>query len=200
MIAKYWKKIVSVFVILGAVGAYIGNFNNYAIVVDMFDSTMSTENQIHGIWLSKYNYPVTGGTLEVEGTTEYFKNNTYNFTGRIGLKVSVKDHKIEALYNVDGVGDWQSDTDSLTVKLNEIHSWPETLSYNGHLLDTRSPKKGLTTNLPKIEDVLPKGTSDDFKIVKIVGDSMLLETDAPNGEKFSILALRQTEKFQRQPL
>lgn len=197
MFAQYKKKIVSVALFIGVIGAFLGNLNHFPAFLNNFKSGVPEEPNLHGIWLSKYSYPVAGGTLEVHGTTEYFKNNNYNFIGEIGLRINSEGNSVYALYNVDSTGVWQADSKSLTIRLEDMHSWPRLASFNGKPIDINFSKSILGRDFPKIEEAFPTGVSEEFKIVDLGEDRFVLNTDAPNGETFDIAMLKQKVRFQR---
>lgn len=197
MFAKYKKKIISVCLFIGVLGTYLGKLNNFPAFLNNFIPNNTAESDIHGIWLSKYSYPVTGGTIEVHGTTEYFKNNSYNFIGEIGLRINSGANSIYTQYNVDGTGVWQADSKSLTIRLDDMHSWPKFVSYNGKPVDISLSKSMLGKDFPKIEDSYPKGVTEEFKIIDLSEQKIVIETDAPNGKTFNIAMVKQTKRFQR---
>lgn len=197
MFAKYKKKILSAVVLIGISGAFLGNLNHFPAFLSNFIPNNSAESHIHGIWLSKYSYPIAGGTIKVHGTTEYFKNNNYNFIGEIGLRINSGVNSINILYNVDGTGIWQADSKSLTIRLDDMHSWPKSVSYNDKPVDLSLLKSILGKNFPNIEENFPIGVTEDFKIVDLSEQKIIIQTDAPNGETFVIAMVKQTKRFQR---
>ena len=191
------KQIVSIALVLATIGAFLGNINHFPAFFDNLTLNKTVGSEIHGIWLSKYSYPVTGGIVDIHGTTEYFKNNHYNFVGEIGLRILSKGNSVYVLYNVDGTGVWQLDPKSLTIRLENIHSWPKFVLLNGKSADIHLLESILTKDFPKIEEALPVGINEEFGIVELTDDKFVINTDSPNGETFDIAMLKKTIRFQR---
>ncbi len=197
MFKKYYKNIISTLVFIGIVGTFLGNLNNIPAFINNFLPSDISKPDIHGIWFSKYNYPISGGMVEITGTTEYFKNNSYNVIGEMGLKASVKGHSLYALYNVEATGIWQIDDESLTIRLEDINTLPKSVVLNGKLVDIERFQSILGKKFPRIEDSIPNGIIEEFKIVNYSANKVVLEGDAPDGSVLKITMTKQTKRFQR---
>jgi hypothetical protein len=196
MIAKYWKRIVSVIVFIGATGAFLGNLSNFPAFISNFVPRDSTESDIYGIWLSKYSYRISGGVLDVNGTTEYFKNNSYNFIGEISIYLEDRINTLYIVYQADGTGTWRADSDSLTIRLEDLKTQPKSILHNGRTVDVYS-SHSLLSEFPHIEDLIPSNITEEYKITNIDDDTITLEADTPNGDIFEITMKRQKNRFQR---
>lgn len=195
MIIKYWKNLISVFVFIGVLGAFLGNLNHFPVFINNFFPRNISESNIHGIWSSKYSYAILGGVQEVNVATEYFKNNSYNVVGEMGLKVNSKGHSLYVVYNIDGTGIWQIDSESLTIKLENISSWPKSVILDEKIVDVDKFQSIFRKKFPLIEDRIPSGINEEFKIVSVSDDKMILTADAPNGSMFKIVMIKKQKGF-----
>lgn len=196
VLKAHWKKIVPVLAFISLVGGYLGNFNNIASAVDRFNIA-DPDEAIYGIWLSKYQYPVQNGVVEMVGTTEYFKNNSYNYVGEMSFKVKTGDYAFDALYLVDGTGAWQADSGLLITQLKDMRSSPKSIILDGVPVDTHLSTMVLGRDFPGLEESLPKGLNEEYKIISMSKDQLVLAVDDPLGNVFEFTMKRQNRRFQR---
>ncbi|MCU7815217.1 MAG: hypothetical protein KZQ81_08410 [Candidatus Thiodiazotropha sp. (ex Rostrolucina anterorostrata)] len=197
MLIKYWKLFVSAIVFIGIAGAFVGNLTNFSAFINYIFPSDDTESDIYGIWLGEYSYPVPGGVIEVNGTTEYFKSNTYNFVGEISIYVNDQGNSLHTVYQADGTGTWHADSESLTIRLDDLKSQPKSIYYNGKFLDIYTSQSVIGIEFPHIEDTIPSKITDEYKIINISDETLTLESDAPNGSMFEITMTKQKKRFQR---
>lgn len=153
--------------------------------------------EVYGIWSSRYSYPGSNGMVEVNGTTEYLKNGSYNFTGQIRLDGLVGKQTFKVLYDVDGAGEWSADSKSIFIKLLDIKSYPRFFEVDSKRIDSQLFFSITGKDFPGLSDVIPKGASDEFTIVKLEKNSMLLQADDPKGGLLAIKMSRELQRFQR---
>ncbi len=152
---------------------------------------------VYGIWSSRYSYPSSNGTVEINGTTEYLKNGSYNFTGQMKLEGLVDKQEFRILYDVDGAGEWSADSKSIIIKLMDIKSHPKFIEIDSKRIDPKMIVAITGKDFPALSDAIPKGTSDEFTIVQLEKDSMVLQADDPKGHLLAIQMNRETHRFQR---
>lgn len=152
---------------------------------------------VYGIWSSKYSYPSSNGMVEINGTTEYLKNGNYNFTGQMRLDGVMGKQTFRILYDVDGAGEWSADSKSIIIKLMDIKSYPKFIEVDSRKIDPQMIVAITGKEFPGLNDAIPKGTSDEFTIVKLEKNSMVLQADDPKGRLLAIEMNRETQRFQR---
>jgi hypothetical protein len=140
---------------------------------------------------------VPNGLVEMNGTTEYFKNNNYNYVGEMRIKVKTNEFAIGLLYNVDGAGTWQAGDSSIVTRLEDMTSHAKSVTHNGVPIDLKLFSNELGKGLPRPEDTFPKGVSEEFKIVSVSESELVLAVDDPQGKVFKINMSRQNHRFQR---
>lgn len=72
---------------------------------------------------------------------------------------------------------------------------PKFVSDNGKPIDISLSKSILGKDFPKIEESYPTGVTEEFKIVDLSEQKILIETDAPNGKTFDIAMVKQTKRY-----
>lgn len=152
---------------------------------------------VYGIWSSKYSYPYSNGMVEVNGTTEYLRNGNYNFTGQMRLDGVMGKQTFRILYDVDGAGEWSADSKSIIIKLMDIKSYPKFIEIDSREIDPQMIVAITGKEFSGLGDAIPKGTSDEFTIVKLEKNSMVLQADDPTGQLLAIQMNRETQRFQR---
>jgi hypothetical protein len=135
--------------------------------------------------------------VEVNGTTEYLKNGNYNFTGQMKLDGVMGKQTFRILYDVDGAGEWSADSKSIIIKLMDIKSYPKSIEIDSRKIDPQMIVAITGKEFPGLSDAIPKGTSDEFTIVKLEKNSMVLQADDPKGQLLAIQMNRETQRFQR---
>lgn len=195
MLDKSYKKLLAVLAIITALGTLAGNINN---IHDFFSQTLPSKSQaqkLYGIWYGDYSYPISGGRLAVKGTTEYFKNNKYNFIGEIAVTAEKGGHSVKVRYDVDGTGLWQVDEQSLTVTLGQLRSVVKDASYDGHPLDIQAWTQATGQQLAGLDQAMVKDMSDDFTILSLTERRLELASDAPKGGKLTLAMTRRDQVF-----
>ena len=156
-----------------------------------FFSDSSDKNFI-GRWYTKYSYPVKDGKMLVEGTTEYFQNNKYNFVGKFGVYEEIELKSLYYEYSVNLSGDWRS-TDKLTFSVGSIRSQIKKIILNNIELSERGASRILGRPFPKLEELIQEGASDSHEIVSIKKEKIVLKADSPIGTAFYIDMKRSDE-------
>jgi hypothetical protein len=155
------------------------------------------DKHLYGIWYSKLGYKIKGGDYFIEGTTEYFKNNSYNFVGQIRADVFLNHMTLLVTYNVDGAGVWVSDSNSFLTTMSDMNSYPTSVIYNDEKIDIPLYEKILGEKLPNLDEVIPIGSSEEFRVVKLNKNEILVEVDDLQGNIIQFKMNRQKKRFQR---
>lgn len=168
----------------------IAGLASVALAVYAYVFPPMTEKQLPpeliGRWSSDYGYPYSGGTVRVNGVTEYFEAGNYNFNGKVHLLYGVGDGSIDALYRVTAAGEWDGDEESLSIKLRDFKSHIIHLQHGDKLIDVGSMERLLGIKVPALDEFIPAGTADVYKIVALAKNSVVLEADDPLGNPFGI--------------
>lgn len=175
-------------------------FGLYSIIYPWATSPPSASHlvkDLQGIWYSDYSYPSTGGTTRVRGTTEYFSNGSNNFVGQVIVSASTRSRNLEILYDVTAANDWQSTDKDLVIKVIDFRSNVTGLRLNNDPVDISQWPPSALAILPRIEDILPKGTSEHFTVVDFAQDKMHLRAKDPHGNPFEIIGTRVPSRFVR---
>lgn len=181
---------------VGIIAGIFGIFWSVYTYWNPFEDSLRNSDDFLGIWQSKYSYSITNGTATVRGTSEYFKNGKYNFIGIMELNsTNNNSDKVKVVYDVDGVGQWNNDSNNLYITLTNSISYPRTLQVNNEQFDLKIPK--VRALVPKLEEFVPNNMSEQYVIVRKEAKSMILEVDDPLGKTFSIVMSKVDKRFQR---
>ncbi len=162
-----------------------------------FDDKLTNSDDFLGIWQSKYSYSITNGTATVNGTTEYFKNGMYNFTGIMIIDSKTNDAStIKVMYDIDGAGEWEHDTKNFYVKLTDSKTYPRFLQIDNRNFDLKEPK--FRALVPALEDFIPSNLTEQYVIVDKDAKNIVFELDDPFGKTFSMVLRKVDKRFQRQ--
>ncbi len=183
--------------ILAIIGFVFGGF--WAIYTYFYpEHTKSNiDEDLYGIWYSKYNYEISQGQFFVEGTTEYFKNNNFTFVGEISINADVDNMTFYTTYNVDATGTWSSTDESFITTIIDMRSFPIYIKYDNKEISIQLVEKISGKKFPSIDEYIPNGLSEEFFIKKLGSNEISIETDDIKGNTLSILMKKQKIRFQR---
>jgi len=138
----------------------------------------------------------------VEGTTEYFRNGKYNFVGIMSISnVTKNSDAIKVIYDVDGTGTWNNDSNNLYITLTDVISSPQNLQVNQDRYELSDPKfrhPQFRNLIPKLESFMPSNISEQYSIIAKKPTLITFELDDPKGNMFSIVMRKVDKRFQRQ--
>lgn len=161
------------------------------------EKLFNDEPDILGIWFQQYSFSTPAGTQRIVGTTEYFRNHNYNFVGQMEVRTLFQNRSFDLLYNVDGTGQWEANSESIVIRLDNPKQQLIAAHLDGQVISLRALRAVLKENYQKLEDLLPKGSSDEFKLLAIGGSTLLIETESPQGESIQFEMTRQKHPFSR---
>ena len=186
--SKELKKIGTWTGIIGALGVLWAVYSHY-------NPYETNSNWLHGIWFSSYEYPTSHGSREFEGTTEYFSNGSYNTIGKISEHLSVDSKNVIVEYSLTGVGDWSSTEKSLTVRLTNFRTFPQSILIDKVKLSVPEFESSTGKKFPKFEDSMPMGMSVHYKVLKMSPAAITMELDDPKGNTFSFTMTKHGNQY-----
>ncbi len=177
---------------LGKVGTVIGiiagifgiSATIYSWNTEIF-TTKPISEEILGVWSSRYSYPTSIGFNQVTATSSFFEDGNYNVKGIHMISKTQGDTSLEVTYDYSGAGEWSSKDDKLLTKLNDLKSFPIDLKINEEKIKLTLIKKFPQIKFPTIEEFLPRGTTQKYKIFKSEEDEIVLHTNDPQGNNLS---------------
>ncbi len=191
------KKLNRIATKLAILGFFIaGAWAVFTYFVPEYTKSNIDEN-LYGIWYSKYNYEISHGKLFVEGTTEYFKNHNFTFVGEISLDAKMDNITFYTTYSVDATGTWSSADESFITTIMDMRSSPIYIRYDNKEISTQLVEKISGKKFPSIDEYIPNGLSEEFFIKKLDPNEILIDIDDIKGNTLSILMKKQKIRFQR---
>lgn len=143
-----------------------------------------------GRWESNYQYPVQGGSVAFNGITEYFRNGRYNVNGTLKFSGSAADKPFSAVVLAKGSGTWTADNEFLTFTLTGLRTEPS--SFKSGELEMPIPllEKLSGYSLPDMNKQYVPGSSDEYKIVSLERQRIVLQGKDPLGNPFTVITSR----------
>jgi hypothetical protein len=174
--------------ILGSVAAVL------ASVVTIY-STLHNANpnnpRFIGRWKTDYTYPITNGSFEFKGMTEYFRNGRYNVSGIVIVDGTVEAKPYRFEYNVNGAGSWTADSSLLSFTLADMKTIPMSYVIDGTSVPPALVAKLIGPSMPNLSDAYAAGASDEARILSIKDDEITLEGNDPAGKAFTMRTYKQ---------
>lgn len=191
------KKLNRVQMILAIISFPLGIFITVFLYYYPSYSQENIDDYLFGIWHSKYSFKIKEGEYSIEGTTEYFKNHSYNFVGQVIINATINNEVLLITYNLDGTGTWSSDSNSFLTTMIDMKSFPISAKYNGHEIDISIFEKNTGKDAPNLDNTMPKGTNEEFKVISLGKDEILAEVDDLQGSPIRFKMTKQAKRFQR---
>lgn len=191
---RHLNNIGIIFGIVGVLFAIYVNFNPF--------TEEKHDNRYIGIWFSEYSYPYAGGKVSVKGTTEYFETGFYNFVGDMEINGKANGKLVNVVYALDLSGQWNGNSNQLTVQIVDIKSTPIVLKIDSDVKDVVALRNILSVSggsFPSVEDFVPRGITEQYDVVRLTDSSMRVRVDDPEGNHFEYDSMKQKFRYQRQP-
>lgn len=146
---------------------------------------------IYGRWESKYGYPDSVGMVNLHGVTEFLEDDSYRYTGFITLTTGQP--PIDMVFRVNAAGTWKGDDERIITKLTGMNSSLEEvrkgeIKLNGSMLAQAMKEP------PKLESVIPMGSSELYKVLALEEDQIKLQVDNLKGEPIAFEMLKTPER------
>lgn len=181
---------------VGIIAGIFGVFWSVYTHWSPFEDKLRTSDDFLGIWESKYSYSISNGTATVRGTTEYFKNGKYNFSGIMTINSTINNSDVlKVIYDVDGTGQWNHDSKNFYVTLTNSISHPRYLQIDNKQYDLDEPK--FLELIPTLEDFMPANMSEQYAIINKKATQITFELDDPMGKTFSMVMRKVDKRLQR---
>jgi len=160
--------------------------------------SMSMEDQLVGIWHAETQEQTPDGLVLTLGTTEYLSNGTSNTVGEMILIYYEEGEEVILTYSLMMSEEWEVKKDSLFEKVVDIKSIPLSLQVGTSKIDLATVDQRVMANLPKIEDIIPKGTSRESTIVQITEKRLAVKGKDAGGADKEYQAFRVKKHFSPQ--
>jgi hypothetical protein len=170
------------------IGTITGVLAIGSVIYHFFDNPFSN-NQINklmlGSWSSEYSYPTKHGYNFVKSTDSFFENGKYNIKGTLTIVIEKENTASKMVYEINGAGTWNYNSDILLATLNSLKSSPIIPKTGSSEMDLFLAKK--INSLPiKIEDHLASGVTQKSRVLSIDNSNAKLITTDPFGDILSI--------------
>jgi len=161
-------------------------------------SAIMLEEKILGIWYFEIQETISEpeGTVNVRGTTEYLRNGTSTTVGEIALRAYTPEgEEFEIMYSFMASGEWMLHEQKLVEKLIDMKTRPKYLEMNEERIDLQYLDPAQRAQLPKIEDMIPKGISEESEIIEIGANVMRVKSRDSQGNEKTIVNYKRDKPF-----
>ncbi|GAB7533632.1 hypothetical protein PS3A_60480 [Pseudomonas sp. 3A(2025)] len=155
---------------------------------DLFDE--KNDPTIYGRW-DKYAYPDSAGMVSLHGVTEFLEDDSYRYTGFITLTTGQP--PIDMVFRVNAAGTWKGDEERIITKLTGMKSSLAEVR-KGELKLNGSKLAQSMKEPPKLESVIPMGSSERYKVLELEEDKIKLQVDNLKGEPVAFDMLKTPER------
>lgn len=156
------------------------------------------ERKILGIWYFEVEEEISDpeGTMTIRGTTEYFRNGTSSCVEELVLHVYTPEGEdFEITYSFLESGEWMLHGRILTEKLVDMKTISQYLNINGEQIDLQDLEPDEREQFPKIEDMIPKGISEESEIIEMGANVMRVKSRDSVGDEKIIVYYKRDRPF-----
>jgi len=158
--------------------------------------TSELEEKILGIWYADIQETIPNGTANIQGTTEYLRNGTSNLTAEISLRMHTPEgEEFEIIYNMLESYEWKLHEHRLVEKGVDMKTIPKYFKTRSEQIDLRRIDPAKREQFPKLEDVIPKGMSNESEIIEIGADIMRVKSRDHLGNEKIIVYYKRDKPF-----
>jgi serine/threonine protein kinase len=143
-----------------------------------------SDKKILGIWYLENRCPTSDGTIESKGTIEFFRNNSFTHVGEVILSGSKNGDDFSMTWETSFTGEWNLDDDILVSKLVDLKSQLIHLTVNNEKIDV-SQIDQRKIDLPRLENFIPKGSSEEETILELSDSKMVSKTKSSSCQTIS---------------
>lgn len=180
--------------LLSTVGVIVGIVAGIVTVWGYLNDPLAPNpvgNRLVGTWSSKYSYPTSMGRNEVDSISTLFRNGKYNVTGEQTFVIGNDGTDLKATYELSGAGTWSSESDNLYMTLGSLKTSLTSVTTDRETIPAQKIPRRIRENFTKPENYLADGTTQQYRIMSINGDEVLLRTANSAGKAFEISMRRQ---------
>lgn len=152
----------------------------------------TNSSAIYGRWESKYGYPDSAGMVNLHGVTEFLEDDSYRYTGFITLTTGQP--PIDMVFRVNAAGTWKGDDERIITKLTAMNSSLEEVR-KGEMRLNGSMLAQTMKEPPKLESIIPTGSSERYKVLALDEDQIKLQVDNLNGEPVAFDMLKTSDRI-----
>jgi hypothetical protein len=152
-------------------------------------SSPGQEQALAGTWQGVTNYSSPQGNVIASGFTRLKAGGEYSYSGQVEIRTSEGAMQFNAL----AVGTWKATDEGFMITATDMKTVPQLLRQTGKPdLDlTKLEFPGAARLLPRLEDITPQGTSQEYAIVEITPKRLLARGSDIRGNPVTYEATRQ---------
>lgn len=161
-------------------------------------SSPALEEKILGIWYSEIEEAISEseGSWSVRSTTEYLRNGTSTSVGELVLRAYTPEgQEFEITYNCMATGEWMLHERKLVEKLVDMKTMPKHLQASGERVYVQNLDQEQREQIPKIEDMIPKGISEESEIIEMGANVMRVKSRDSVGDEKIIVYYKRDKPF-----
>lgn len=139
------------------------------------------EKNIIGEWYGEMTYESGSTSVVLKSTDEYFKNNKSNSS----FEISVSEDGVTINYAGTATGEWAINDDKLITTIVDLKSSITSISQGGITMTPEAAyQEGIDLGaFPKLEDLIPQGTTESQEIVSITDSKLKLKIEIEEGKE-----------------
>ena len=151
-----------------AIGSNNGNvYNNYYNTMVKEKATDPRSHLLIGTWKGVQRHAAVNGQLITTGHTRILESGSYIYSGEVSVQATRNGRLAEVIHLAQAAGTWKLDGNKLSTTLTDIKTQLKVLKAEGQPdIDVSNPLTFPVHLLPKVEDTIPRGSSQEYEITE----------------------------------
>jgi hypothetical protein len=178
-----------------SIGVIAGRDVTVTVNSKQFKPVQSTDPRSHlltGTWKGVHRQAAVNGQLIATGYTRMLESGSYSYSGELSFQSSNNGRLAEVILLGQSAGTWKLDGNKFAVTLTDIKTQPKVLKEEGRPdTDLSNPLTFPVHLLPKFEDTIPRGSSQEYEIIELTQSTLKVRGKDLKGREVIFEGIRQ---------
>jgi ribosome modulation factor len=178
-----------------SIGAIAGRDVTVTVNSKQFKPVQSTDPRSHwlmGTWKGVHRQAAVNGQLIATGYTRTLASGSYSYRGELSFQSTNNGLLAEVIRLGQAAGTWKLDGNKFAVTLTDVKTQPKVLKKEGRPdTDLSHPLTFPVHLLPKFEDTIPRGSSQEYEIVELTQSTLKVRGKDLKGREVIFEGIRQ---------
>ena len=177
------------------IGVIAGRDVTVTVNPKQLEQAKSTHPLFHlliGTWKGVHRQAAVNGQLIATGYTRMLESGSYSYSGELSFQSIRNGRLAEVILLGQSAGTWKLDGNKFAVTLTDIKTQPKVLKEEGRPeTDLSNPLTFPIHWLPKFEDTVPRGSSQEYEITELTPSTLKVRGKDLKGKEVFFEGIRQ---------
>ena len=185
------------------IGVIAGRDVTVTVNPKQLEQAKSTDPRLHlliGTWKGVHRQAAVNGQLIATGYTRILDSGLYSYSGELSFQSTRNGQLAEVIFLGQSAGTWKLDGNKFAVTLTDIKTQPKVLKEEGQPdTDLSNPLTFPIHLLPKFEDTIPRGSSQEYEIIELTQSTLKVRGKDLKGKRCSLKGAASSQPMHQPP-